>query len=190
MIVRILRALRKLIYFVFHRSNFAELHWNSDIRSRVKIDGRKNISIGLRAVVKTNSWLLAIADGTATAKLSIRSGASIGRNNHITALGAVIIGERALLANNVYITDNIHEYGDISVPIMDQPIKFKSAVAIGSGAWIGENVCIIGASVGKNSVIGANSVVTSDIPEYCVAVGSPAKIIRKYNHDSEKWEST
>ena len=63
----------------------------------------------------------------------------------------------------------------------------KKPVIIGEGSWIGENVCIIGASVGKHCVIGANAVVTKDIPDYCVAVGTPAKIIKKYDTKIKKW---
>jgi acetyltransferase-like isoleucine patch superfamily enzyme len=71
---------------------------------------------------------------------------------------------------------------------MDQPVTFTRKVEIGSGSWIGENACIIGAKVGENSVIGANSVVTKDIPDYCVAVGIPARVIRKYNREKKVWE--
>ena len=89
-----------------------------------------------------------------------------------------------LTANNVYISDNSHDYENTEVPIISQPVKFKKRVQIGSGSWIGENVSIIGANVGKNSVIVANSVVTSDIPDYSVAVGAPAKVIKRVNQDS------
>ena len=60
---------------------------------------------------------------------------------------------------------------------------------IGNGALIGEKVDIIGASVGNNSVIGANSVVTRDIPDFCVAVGSPSRVIKKYDFRDECWKS-
>ena len=66
-------------------------------------------------------------------------------------------------------------------------IKFKSKVFIGDNSWIGENVSIIGASIGKNCIIGANSVVTNNIPDYSIAVGSQAKIIKKYNFNTNKW---
>jgi acetyltransferase-like isoleucine patch superfamily enzyme len=59
---------------------------------------------------------------------------------------------------------------------------------IGEGSWLGENVCVIGASIGKHCVIGANSVVTKDIPDYSVAVGIPAKVIKKYNFNKCEWE--
>ena len=55
---------------------------------------------------------------------------------------------------------------------------------------MGENVCIIGASVGKHCVIGANSVVTKDIPDYSIAVGTPAKIIKRYDFNKERWCKT
>jgi serine/threonine protein kinase len=84
----------------------------------------------------------------------------------------------------------LHSFEDISVPIKDQPIKQLKNVVIGEGCWIGEHVSIIGASIGKHSVVGANSVVTHDIPDYCVAVGSPAYIIKRYNFESRKWEKT
>ncbi|WP_350669671.1 DapH/DapD/GlmU-related protein, partial [Pseudoalteromonas sp. 43-MNA-CIBAN-0464] len=69
-----------------------------------------------------------------------------------------------------------------------QPVKFHRDVLIKSGAWIGENVCIIGASVGKNSVVAANSVVTKDVPDYCVVAGAPARIIKRYCHESQSWK--
>ena len=73
------------------------------------------------------------------------------------------------------------------MPVKYQPIKQLNEVYIGDGCWIGENVCIIGASIGKNSVIGANAVVMKDIPDYCVAVGAPARVIKKYDFDLQEW---
>jgi acetyltransferase-like isoleucine patch superfamily enzyme len=92
------------------------------------------------------------------------------------------------MAEKVYISDNIHAYKDVTKPIMHQPIVHKGNVYIGDNSWIGESVSIIGANIGKHCVIGANSVVTHDIPDYCVAVGSPAKVIKRYNFDINQWE--
>ena len=58
---------------------------------------------------------------------------------------------------------------------------------IGEGSWLGEHVCVIGASIGKHCVIGANAVVVHDIPDYSVAVGAPARVIKKFNEDSNSW---
>ena len=73
-------------------------------------------------------------------------------------------------------------------PVLSQKVVQKKPVEIGDGSWIGENVCIIGASVGKHCIIGANAVVTHDIPDYSIAVGSPAKVVKFYNFENNTWE--
>ena len=84
----------------------------------------------------------------------------------------------------------MHGYEDVNTPINLQPIVQKNTVVIGRGSWIGENVCIIGCSIGKQCVIGANAVVTKNIPDYCVAAGNPAKIIKRYCFDTNSWKKT
>ena len=100
----------------------------------------------------------------------------------------ITIEKDVLTADKVYISDNAHSYEDVNLPIWQQPIKQLKSVVIGEGSWIGENVCIIGASVGKHCVIGANAVVTKDIPDYSIAVGIPARVIKKYNSEKQIWE--
>ena len=73
------------------------------------------------------------------------------------------------------------------MPIILQPVKFKASVRIGRGSWLGENVSIIGASIGRNCVIGANSVVTKDIPDFSVAVGIPAVVIKHFDVEQQLW---
>jgi acetyltransferase-like isoleucine patch superfamily enzyme len=63
-------------------------------------------------------------------------------------------------------------------------------VCIGDGTWLGENVCVIGCSIGRHCVIGANSVVTRDIPDHCVVVGSPARIVKRYSAEQRRWLRT
>ena len=90
----------------------------------------------------------------------------------------VVIENDVLLADKVFISDCNHEYKDLDTPIQNQGIRFVKPVRIGEGSWVGDNVCVCGASIGKHCVIGANSVVTNDIPDYSVAVGNPAKVIK------------
>ena len=98
------------------------------------------------------------------------------------------ISNDVLISDKVYISDNLHNYKDINIPIKNQNIIDKGTVIIGKHTWLGENVCVIGASVGKHCVIGANSVVLKDIPDYSIAVGSPARVIKKYNKNTNVWE--
>lgn len=179
-----LRLLRLLIY----KMSLGDFGWNSKIESPLKINGGKNISIGHHVCISYKSWLSALPlTGSGTCELIIEDGCMIGHFNHIYATKKVRLHKGVLTADKVYISDNLHGYEEPDIYIMNQPIVQCKVVDIGEGSWLGENVCVIGASIGKHCVIGANSVVTKDIPDYCVAVGSPARVIKKYDFNRKKW---
>lgn len=119
----------------------------------------------------------------------IGSGCSIGHFNEIYATKSIVIEDNVLTADRVYISDNLHGYENPEIPVIKQPIKQNGTVRIGEGSWLGAGACVIGANIGKHCVIGANAVVTHDIPDYSVAVGIPAKVIKKYNFNTSKWEN-
>lgn len=151
----------------------------------LQVDGCKSIYIDNDVLIAQNAWLMGNNQKTKT--LHIMSGTTIGHFAHIIALYDVTIGEDVLIADKVFISDCTHEYEDVSIPIKNQPVNKISPVEIGAGSWIGENVCILGASVGIHCIIGANSVVTSDIPNYSIAVGCPAKVVKKYDFEKKEW---
>ena len=114
---------------------------------------------------------------------------------HITARESVKIGNNVLLASKIYISDCSHgSYsGDEndshpeSIP-HDRPL-FSKPVVIEDNVWLGEFVSVLpGVTIGKGSIIGANSVVSKNIPSYVIAVGSPAKPIKKFNFATNNWE--
>lgn len=159
------------------------------LSSPLRVDKKKFISIDDYTYIGYYAWLGATpSTGADICNLSIGANCAIGNFNHIYATESIIIEDNVLTADKVYISDNIHAYNDILKPIKDQKILQKKHVVIGSGSWIGECTSIIGASIGKHSVIGANSVVTHDIPPFSVAVGSPAKVIKRYNKETKQWE--
>ncbi len=184
---RILQKIKQFIFWIIYKNSFYFLSKSALFSSPFRIDGIGGISINDGTSFQRGLWLYCSGIDNIKANLSIGKNSVFGYNNHITCVRSVKIGDFVLTANNVYISDNIHEYKDITKPIIHQPIRFKKAVKIANGAWIGENVSIIGASVGRNSVVGANSVVTHDIPDYCVAVGIPAKIIKRFDLQQKKW---
>ncbi|MCZ6594522.1 MAG: acyltransferase [Bacteroidetes bacterium] len=100
----------------------------------------------------------------------------------------VYIGKNVLIADRVFISDNLHGYENVAKPVQEQQSVFKNPVRIGAGSWIGVNAAVIGAEIGKNCVIGANAVVTKDVPDYCVVAGIPARIIRRFNEEKGEWE--
>ena len=189
MVKRMRSKLARLWFTVIQHSQFKYLGRNSFLYQSYRIDGAESISLGDNSVFQRGAWLYCVGIGTSPASLHIGTGCVFGYNNHITAVGSVCIGDNVLTANNVYISDNLHTYEDITRPIMHQPVVLKGKVEIGDGCWLGENVAIIGASIGKNCVIGANAVVTSDIPDYSVAVGVPARVIRQYDMQSRQWHA-
>lgn len=178
------------LFTLMLKRDFKSFGIGSFIQKPLKIDGAKNISIDDNVFIAKNVWLGALPHTGGTCQITIGMGSRIGHFNHIYATYSITIGKSVLTADKVYISDNLHSYEDVSAPILDQPIKQCNSVTIGDGSWIGENVCIIGSNIGRNCVIGANSVVTKDIPDFCVAVGAPARVIKRYCKDTLAWKKT
>ncbi|MCU8034065.1 MULTISPECIES: acyltransferase [unclassified Shewanella] len=181
------RRFQIAIWIILNCYRFKHLGIRSYVYSSTRISGHANISIGSRTGISEFAWLMVDTSVNKSPQLIVGDDVYIGRLLHLVCFDEIIIGNSVLIADKVYISDNLHDYNDISKPIKEQPIIVKNKVKIGSGSWIGENVSIIGANVGKNSVIAAHSVVTKDIPDYCVAAGIPAKIIKRYDFDRAEW---
>jgi len=184
--------LKNLISRVAFRLVIAPFLGSSGIGSAVvraaSIEGAGNIYLGNNVFVAEGAVLAAAKlTNTGQPRLSIGDRCSLGRNNHIYATGNLTLEPDVLTASNVYIADNSHSFDAIDLAVRDQPVRQLEEVTIGTGSWLGQNVCIIGASVGKGCVIGANSVVLSDVPDYCVAVGAPARVVRRLDRATGQW---
>ena len=104
----------------------------------------------------------------------------IGRGSGIVGHLSVHIGNDVWTGHNVYITDQNHGYEDVSRPISEQS-QPERAVSIGDGSWLGYGTVVLpGVTIGRHVAVGANSVVTGDLPDFCVAVGAPARVIRRF----------
>lgn len=178
------------IIFPFYKILFNKIGAGTRILKPLKIEGYENIALGKKVVIGKFTWLASIPLTGKSANLEIHDGTVLGNFNHIYATRSIVIESKVLTADKVYISDNLHGYKNIDVPIMDQPIEQLLPVVIGEGSWLGENVCVFSASIGKHCVIGANSVVNKNIPDYCVAVGSPAKIVKRYHVEEKSWKKT
>lgn len=107
----------------------------------------------------------------------------------ILALGQIWIGNNVLVASDVCIVSENHSMNPtLSTPYKDQALISKK-VEIGNNCWIGEKVMVLpGTKIGNGCIIGAGSVVTKSIEDYSIAVGNPAKVIKRYNFNTNKWE--
>jgi len=107
----------------------------------------------------------------------------------ISACNRIVIEDSVGISPYVMIVDNSRKPGDIIRPSKEQPIEIGT-IHIGADSWIAYNACILpNVTIGKHCIIGALSVVTEDIPPYSVAVGSPARVIKRYDLDLKQWVS-
>lgn len=114
---------------------------------------------------------------------------------HIGAINLVKIGNHVLIASKVFITDHNHGYYGFegihtcpNIPPVERDLS-SAPVIIEDNVWIGEFVTVLpGVTIGRGSIIGANSVVSKNVPPYCIAFGVPAKIFKMYNFNNNQWE--
>ncbi|MFW0714232.1 acyltransferase [Pedobacter sp. N23S346] len=187
-----MEKVKSILYYLtsywYYKLVFGKLGRRSRLFGFITLEKPNNMYLGDYVRIGKYAWLAANPLTNETSFLTIGNGTYIGNFSHIYCTSKITIEANVLIADKVYISDNLHGYDNINIPIMSQPIKQLNSMKLGEGCWIGENVCIIGANVGKNSVVGANSVVTKDIPDYCIAVGSPAKVIKRFNMETKVWE--
>jgi acetyltransferase-like isoleucine patch superfamily enzyme len=146
--------------------------------------GERSISVGSGTVIGPNISLSAGVspehDLGDRAVLTIGNRCLIGKGNGIVGHEQITIGDDVFTGHNVYITDANHGYDDPRVPIGRQ-FAPSEPVSIGDGSWLGHGAIVLpGATIGRHVVVGAGSVVTGDLPDFSVAVGNPARVIRRY----------
>ena len=152
------------------------------------------IKIGDQVYIGPDAWLNVpdVSPGTEPV-LTLGNGCRIGRRCMIAATNCVRLEEDVLLAPSVLITDHSHEFSDIEVPIHVQGLTSSGTVILERNTWLGHGVVIVCPSgtlvVGRNCVVGANSVVTRSIPPYSVVVGNPARVIKRFDLEAGKWVS-
>ncbi|WP_045471295.1 acyltransferase [Winogradskyella sp. PG-2] len=155
----------------------------SCIRRRTRLDvvPWNKFSLGQASTIEDFS---AVNNGVGDVIIGNRT--RIGLSN--TIIGPVNIGNDVRLAQNVVLSGLNHNYAEIDSPIHEQGVSTKPII-IEDESWIGANVVILpGVTIGKHSIVAAASVVTKDIPKYTLAAGNPAKVLKKYNFETQEWE--
>jgi acetyltransferase-like isoleucine patch superfamily enzyme len=120
----------------------------------------------------------------------IEDGVSLQQRCHITAADTLVICKNTMISFDVSIQDTDHEYEDLSMPVGNQPLRVQKT-SIGENSFIGSGAKIqAGTILGRHCVVGTNAVVRGIFPDYCVIVGVPAKIVKRYDEVSRKWKKT
>jgi lipopolysaccharide O-acetyltransferase len=160
--------------------------------------GLCHVHLGENFTAGRHLWLEAVEEQNGLRyQPEIRIGANVIVNDdvHIAAINRVSIGDDSLIASRVFISDHLHgrygAAGDASSPLVAPRLREVTGagpVAIGRNVWIGEMVAILpGVTIGDGCVIGAESVVTRDIPPASIAVGAPARVIKTFDFEKEAW---
>lgn len=183
------------LYRLFISLIYTKLYFPSAKIIRLPFDIRNkcNIIIGKNFTAGFGCRLESFSSNTC----SIRIGDNVQINDyvHITGLSSVKIGNGVLMASKIYISDCSHgsyrgdeNDSDPCVSPSERILNSKPVI-IEDNVWLGEFVSVLpGVRIGKGTIVGANSVVSKSLPDFVIAVGSPAKPIKKYNFQNLRWE--
>jgi lipopolysaccharide O-acetyltransferase len=170
---------RSKAFSVTSSGAFASFGRRTVLELPIRLTGEDRMSIGSDVYVGAGSWLQVLDGPNDHVALEIGDGTSIAGACVLSAAHSVRLGQKVLVARNVYIADHGHAYADTARAVLDQGITRVEPVEIGDGAWLGQNVVVCpGVRIGRGAVVGANSVVLDDVPDYAVAVGAPARVVK------------
>lgn len=181
-IVKYFWAIRAVVY----KLRFKRFGNLSYIGKPIILTGTKKVAVGNKVRIYPGARIEVWGENS---KITIEDNVSIGQNLHITSMGSeLVIGEKTTISGNVLITNNGHNYEQTGVHILGQECS-KKETRIGENCFIGYGVVILaGTILGKQCIVGANSVVQGEFPDYSVIVGAPARVVKKYNSETNKWE--
>ena len=157
---------------LMRRGAFARWPLHGNVLEALR-EGR--LEVGEHTLFEPGVWLTAPAPG----RIRIGGGTFLNLGVMVAAAGLVEIGDHCMFANGCFVTDAGHRFDDPQVPVPWQGFTSPGPTRVGDNVWCGANVVITGGvTVGQRSVIGANSVVTHDIPPFSIAAGAPARVLR------------
>lgn len=172
------------IYTGYYSRKFAKFGSNNLILPYFQMTrGFDSIEIGSNCILGHNLQLtLWHNTDYPSSKIIIGNNSAIGDNSHITAINRIIIGDNVLMGKRVLITDNAHGATCkelLITPPHKRPLFSKGPVIIEDNVWIGEKATILpDVRIGYGSIIGANAVVTKDVPPFSLVAGNPARVIK------------
>jgi acetyltransferase-like isoleucine patch superfamily enzyme len=149
------------------------------------------IKLGSSVIIRKDAWLSIIIESSSDLNLVIDDNCLIGARSVISAKNLIHLEHDVILATSVLIMDHNHSYEDTTLPIRVQGITEGGRIRIEQGCWIGQGAAIVCSEgelvIGRNSVIGANSLVTRSFPPYSVIVGNPSRLARQFDPAKGIW---
>jgi acetyltransferase-like isoleucine patch superfamily enzyme len=140
------------------------------------------LEVGSGTLLEPGVWITVPSPG----RIRIGQGSFLNLGVMVAAAELVEIGDHCMLANGCFVTDASHRFDDRDVPVTWQGFTRKGPTRISDNVWCGAHVVVTsGVQIGERCVIGANSVVTSDIPPFSIAGGVPARVLRTIEYPGE-----
>lgn len=176
------------LHTTFITRKFKHVGKDCSIRPVLNMTNPQNISFGNDVSVGIFCWIATNISLKKDPALTFGNRVHVGAYAMIIAADSIKIGNNVLMSERVIILDHTHDYTDVNKAVIDQPIIARGKVIIEDECFIGANAVILGGvHIGKHAVVGANAVVTRDVPAYSVVAGSPAKVIKQYDFKKKAW---
>lgn len=164
----------RLHYEMARRRCFARWPLHGDALAMLR-EGR--LRLGEHVLFEPGVWL------TGSGTISIGEGSFLNLGVQVASVGEVRIGAHCMFANGSFVSDADHRFDDPRLPVPWQGFTTKGPTVIGDDVWCGANVVVTsGVTIGDRCVIGANSVVTRDLPPRSVAIGAPARVVKQIEY--------
>jgi acetyltransferase-like isoleucine patch superfamily enzyme len=149
------------------------------------------VEFGDSVQIRKDVWLNIVPDGTADPRIKIDGDCVIGARSTISAKNFIHFERDVITAASVLVQDHNHAYEDVSLPIRGQGVTAGGRIRIEQGCWIGQGAAIVCGRgelvIGRNTVVGANCVVTRSVPPYSVVVGNPARVVKQHDASRNSW---
>lgn len=175
--------IKSYIYTGWMSSSFKEME--GFLNYSICVTGGQFIKIGKDTIIGKGSILQAWSSYQGiqkTPSITIGKNVRIGDGTHITAISDIIIGDGVQTDRRVLISDNSHGLPNNKegrmVPVVERPLSSKGGIVIGNNVWLSDNVVVLfGVTIGDGAIVGANAVVTKDVPAFLTVAGIPAKLL-------------
>lgn len=177
----------KLLYLL-KKQKYKNIGKKTYIDKSVHIIGLKNIRIGTNNIISDDTWLNVNDRTEGKIGIEIGNNCYIGKRNFFNSSAKITLKDYFMSGINCSLLGSDHLIDEPLKPYIHTGTTNDTSIYIGTNVWFGANVTVIGdVKIGHGSIIGANSLVLKDIPPFSIAVGNPAKVIKRYNFENKKW---